>query len=412
MAGPGSHLEGGFGHAHLPEGTAPDITAFKAPVPDVARAAMDAKAAALGDAFTGPPDGQPWVPIGAAGDPTFYARKYARCTIFYQDGIGAYEIHGGIRDKYERLNGYYRFGPPLTDERPCPDGRGRYNHFWRQASIYWHPETGPYAVQGAIRNLWATRGWERGPLGYPVSDQVAFGEDPPGCLFQNGALAVSDETGAAGDAPSVRLDRETLLRLVWMMFNTRGHAPSGQATVGQVILEAFDPLHLIPLGHAGNHSVGLYPQRSLDSVGPYSGEFLRADNRVVAFTINGFHDAGPVLPDQTWTVHIQLRFQDEASTSDQPGTNLVATHVGNRVRADGIGAGTLAEELRARLAGAFPVRLTNPGNPAEPDLVPEAQFLGLIIEADGALSLHFCNTAAGRLAQLFAQRKVDALIGG
>lgn len=41
------------------------------------------------------------------------------------------------------------------------------------ASIYWTPVTGAHAVQGAIRATWASLGWERGPLGYPVSDELA-----------------------------------------------------------------------------------------------------------------------------------------------------------------------------------------------------------------------------------------------
>ena len=54
-----------------------------------------------------------------------------------------------------------------------PDGIGRYNHFSGTggASIYWTPQTGAWAIYGAIRQHWAALGWERGLLGYPTSDE-------------------------------------------------------------------------------------------------------------------------------------------------------------------------------------------------------------------------------------------------
>jgi uncharacterized protein with LGFP repeats len=40
--------------------------------------------------------------------------------------------------------------------------------------MYWTPQTGAWAVQGAIRNTWASLGWERSRLGYPVTDEFAI----------------------------------------------------------------------------------------------------------------------------------------------------------------------------------------------------------------------------------------------
>jgi uncharacterized protein with LGFP repeats len=62
-------------------------------------------------------------------------------------------------------------GYPTTDETPTPDGVGRYNHFSKSASIYWSPSTGAWSVHGAIRDRWASLGWERSALGYPTSDE-------------------------------------------------------------------------------------------------------------------------------------------------------------------------------------------------------------------------------------------------
>jgi hypothetical protein len=62
-------------------------------------------------------------------------------------------------------------GHPITDETVTPDGIGRYNHF-QNGSIYWSPTTDAHEVHGAIRGLWASLGWEKSSLGYPVSDEM------------------------------------------------------------------------------------------------------------------------------------------------------------------------------------------------------------------------------------------------
>ena len=66
-------------------------------------------------------------------------------------------------------------GTPITEERGTPDGVGRYSVFER-GSIYWTPQLGAHEVHGRIRDAWARSGWERGPLGYPTSDEYAEGD--------------------------------------------------------------------------------------------------------------------------------------------------------------------------------------------------------------------------------------------
>jgi uncharacterized protein with LGFP repeats len=84
----------------------------------------------------------------------------------------AHEVHGAIRDKWQELEWERGFlGFPVTDETPTPDGRGRFNHF-EGGSIYWTPQTGAHEVHGAIRDKWAELEWERGFLGYPISDET------------------------------------------------------------------------------------------------------------------------------------------------------------------------------------------------------------------------------------------------
>jgi len=88
------------------------------------------------------------------------------CTVW-----GGHQVCGAIRDKYLSLGGGFVLGAPLTNETPTPDGVGRFNHFSNGWSIYWTPFTGAWSIHGAIRDKWASMGWERSVLGYPVTDE-------------------------------------------------------------------------------------------------------------------------------------------------------------------------------------------------------------------------------------------------
>jgi Zn-dependent metalloprotease len=96
-------------------------------------------------------------------------------SIYWTPATGAHEVHGLIRAKWASLGWECSFlGFPLTDETTTPDGIGRFNHF-QGGSIYWTPATGAHEVHGAIRDKWASLGWERSRLGYPTSDEQPFG---------------------------------------------------------------------------------------------------------------------------------------------------------------------------------------------------------------------------------------------
>jgi hypothetical protein len=118
-------------------------------------------------------------------------------SIYWSPKTGAHEIHGGIRAKWAALG--WEKGPlgyPTTDERITPDQVGRYTHFTGSggASIYWSPKTGAHEVHGAIRAKWAALGWEKGRLGYPVTDEFAV----PGGResdFRGGRLVWKARTG-------------------------------------------------------------------------------------------------------------------------------------------------------------------------------------------------------------------------
>jgi uncharacterized protein with LGFP repeats len=107
--------------------------------------------------------------------------KIGRYNYFSNDGAiywtgptGAWSIHGLILNKWASLGWETSFlGFPATDESGTPDGIGRFNHFTLNGSIYWTPATGAWSIHGAIRDKWASMGWERSCLGYPVGDESA-----------------------------------------------------------------------------------------------------------------------------------------------------------------------------------------------------------------------------------------------
>ena len=143
------------------------------------------------DSFLGSPLGAPSPTYDGVGR----YNHYQGGSIYWSPSTGAAEVHGGIRAKWSAM-GWERsvLGYPVTDELPAFDGVGRYNHF-QGGSIYWSPRTGAAEVHGAIRATWAAMGWERGPLGYPITDEYAVNGGRQSD-FQGGFLRWSEATGA------------------------------------------------------------------------------------------------------------------------------------------------------------------------------------------------------------------------
>jgi uncharacterized protein with LGFP repeats len=118
----------------------------------------------------------------------------------------AYAVYGLIRAKWQQLGGP-TWGHPIDDETGAPDGYGRYNWFRANngftSTIYFNPRgyycaqekiCEAYVVYGAILNEWARLNYERGPLGYPSSDEKDnkdWGAQPGEriSLFDNGIIA-------------------------------------------------------------------------------------------------------------------------------------------------------------------------------------------------------------------------------
>ncbi len=117
-------------------------------------------------------------------------QHYQNGSIYIGNDVGvACVIKGMIRDKWASLGWERSFlGYPTTDELVTPDGIGRYTHF-QYGSIYWYPGAGAHEIHGLIRNKWASLNWEKGVLGYPISDELVCADGVGRyTIFQNGRI--------------------------------------------------------------------------------------------------------------------------------------------------------------------------------------------------------------------------------
>ncbi|WP_308166638.1 LGFP repeat-containing protein [Nocardia albiluteola] len=110
--------------------------------------------------------------------------------------IGAFDVGGAIDKAYVRGGGQAFFGNPTTPESAAQGGK--FQVFERGCSIYWSVGTDAHDVCGLIRDKYASLGWEKSPLGFPVSDESPAGTDGQGRynLFPGGVIYWSQETGA------------------------------------------------------------------------------------------------------------------------------------------------------------------------------------------------------------------------
>ncbi|MFG2294991.1 FG-GAP-like repeat-containing protein [Streptomyces sp. NPDC048603] len=87
-----------------------------------------------------------------------------------------HKLCGPMLAKFKAKGGATDFAKPSGNVTETPDG-GRFIHLrttgitYDNASIYWHPSTGAWVVQGAIRTKWMALGAEKSLLGYPTSDE-------------------------------------------------------------------------------------------------------------------------------------------------------------------------------------------------------------------------------------------------
>lgn len=268
-------------------------------------------------------------------------------TSTYSEDTGAHEVHGEIRAKYNAFHGADGvLGLPLTDETVAPDGSGRYNHF-QGGSIYWSPTTGPLMVRGALRDVWASQGWERGPLGYPVADEYRIAPLRPNdnpkvawSLFENGAIVENAE--GAYRALAAELTPDDFRRVLRTFFD-----------------RAF---------HESPDNIGLHPQVDTLGVSGYGYGFWRALPRMITFRLHGFRDNG-LLPDTDFALDVHLRFglAWSMSLTEPENKSLVAALDWLSVTANGIASGAVANGVAKGVKGAFFRGGPDPEHPGVPD---------------------------------------------
>ncbi len=113
--------------------------------------------------------------------------------IHWSPATGAH-ITGGAIDSAWAAQGWENgpLGYPISDEvKPLANG-GAYQGF-HGGQIYWSRTTGAHITRGAIGAAWAAQGWENGPLGYPIGEEYQTG---------NGAVAQNYQGGRIGWSPA------------------------------------------------------------------------------------------------------------------------------------------------------------------------------------------------------------------
>jgi len=184
---------------------------------------------------------QAWDAAGGSGSPVGsrdgevyqvgdgYGQKFSDGKILFTPTTGAHLIYGAILDKYESLGGPgdSDLGFPNIDEAVgliSPDSRASTFSASDRPAIFWTPDTGAWAVRGALNAAWDKLGGSAGALGVPIEDERYDG-DVVSQKFTGGELSwnrstntfTSDPAGLADSLAGldVPLDATTLINLAW-----------------------------------------------------------------------------------------------------------------------------------------------------------------------------------------------------
>jgi hypothetical protein len=116
---------------------------------------------------------------------------------YWSPATGAHAVRTFIHTRWNQLGGTAgRAGYPRAEQIDGLANGGSSQQF-QGATIYWSPATDAYlSTPGAISSFWAARDHEKGPLGYPTSDEIT-GQPNGGAYqeFQNGFVYWSGTSG-------------------------------------------------------------------------------------------------------------------------------------------------------------------------------------------------------------------------
>lgn len=199
-------------------------TALASPESDAADAIGQAWEAAGGSgSAVGSQDGDVYQ-VGSG-----FGQKFTGGAIFFTPDTGAHLMSGAILDKYQSLGGPADsdLGFPTIDEVPGligPDSRVSTFNASDKPAIFWTPDTGAWAVRGALNAAWDKLGGSAGTLGVPTEDERYDG-DTVSQRFTGGELSWNSATKAFTTVPAeladslagleVPTDATTLINLTW-----------------------------------------------------------------------------------------------------------------------------------------------------------------------------------------------------
>ncbi|SED64066.1 LGFP repeat-containing protein [Tenacibaculum sp. MAR_2010_89] len=335
---------------------------------------IKAKAQTLGSGFTGSATSNINSPTSVRGGKRV---TFQKCDIYCSSQTGPHEIHGAIRQKYNSVGGPNNdLVIPATDETTTPDGRGKFNHFTGNGSIYWHPTTGPKLVRGGIRHTWAKTGWERGTFGYPTSDEIRI--DPSKVEwfsdFQNGVI-------------------------YWA--KNKSIKPHTASLSGAKVRKMFEKIFKEKAKDQKDLNV---ESVRISTVSDTGYDFTRSKNRKVTFKISGNYESGIFfIPNPSYTITLRIAFESDKNPDGKVACTLKARLDHWHIHTSGVGHDKLLKGLKKAVLEGF-------NKPFELGDVPKnTGFLSFKVMKNGGIKLYFKGDVLGSFAALVAQKKLDKM---
>ena len=117
--------------------------------------------------------------------------------VYDSASTGAQSVRGELLTGWTALRAETGVLGYPTGEQTCGLVNGGCSQEFRGASLYYSPATGARFVRNKIRDAWRVRAAEKGPLGYPTSNEIC-GLTGGGCFqrFTGGVVYWSPTTGA------------------------------------------------------------------------------------------------------------------------------------------------------------------------------------------------------------------------
>ncbi|MGY1840569.1 MULTISPECIES: LGFP repeat-containing protein [unclassified Modestobacter] len=125
--------------------------------------------------------------------------NFTRQAIYWSPNTGAHPV-GGAFYQYWAARGWENswLGYPASNEIPL---NGGVLQRFQGGTLYWSPSTGAHTVVGEFYTLWDSLNWERGPLGYPASAPAPAAAGGTFQRFQYGAIYEPDVYRSIPDEP-------------------------------------------------------------------------------------------------------------------------------------------------------------------------------------------------------------------